>query len=66
VREMSVPIAAQRLGVSWHVALRLLLRGELEGRKDDTGRYWLVTEASVERARSRRAEGSDASSASSG
>ncbi len=44
---VSLPSAARRLGVSWPVAWRKLLRGELEGRQIN-GR-WQVTASSVQR-----------------
>ena len=48
-RELSLPVAAFKLGVSYEIAKRQLFRGELEGRQDDDGR-WKVKAASVERA----------------
>lgn len=47
-RKAEIPLAetAQRLGVSWAVAWRKVLTGELEGRKNDRGK-WVVTEESV-------------------
>ena len=51
-KELPLPDAALRLGVSWGVAWRLLLRGALVGRK--RGRLWLVDEESVIRLRRSR------------
>ncbi len=45
--EVSLPLAAQRLGVSGEVARRLVLRGKLSGRQDN-GR-WVVEEESISR-----------------
>ena len=52
--EGMVPLmrAAERLGVGHGVALRLLLRRELEGRQ--VGSRWFATAASVERELARR------------
>lgn len=47
-KEVSLPVAAFQLGASYEVARRLLFRGELDGRQDDTGR-WKVSTESVER-----------------
>jgi len=47
IAEMSLAVAAHRLGLSWPQAWRLLLRQELDGRR--VGSRWLVTKASVER-----------------
>lgn len=52
-RELSLPVAAFKLGVSYEVAKRQLFRGELEGRQDDNGK-WLVKASSVERAKEAR------------
>lgn len=47
--EIALSEAAHRLGMSWHRAWRLGLTGQLQMRKSDDGRTWLVTAASVER-----------------
>lgn len=47
--EVSLSVAAHRLGLSWQQAWRLLLRGELQGRK--SGGRWAVDEESLERLR---------------
>jgi hypothetical protein len=47
--EVPLPDAALELGVSWGVAWRFALRGELEARK--VGNRWVVTRESVERKR---------------
>lgn len=52
-KEVSLPVAAFLMGVSYEVARRHLFRGELTGRQDDTGR-WRVSVDSVERAREER------------
>lgn len=44
--EIALSDAAQRLGLSWERAWRLLLSGALTGRKD--GGRWLVSVSSVE------------------
>jgi hypothetical protein len=46
--EMSLMEAAHRLKLSYNRALRLLLTGTLDGRKNDGN--WMVTIASVKRA----------------
>jgi hypothetical protein len=43
-----------RLRITWRAAWDLLLRGDLEGRRDSRGR-WMVTVASVEAELARRA-----------
>ena len=40
--EVPLTMAAARLRVSYNVVLRLVLRGEIDGRKDDRGR-WMVS-----------------------
>lgn len=45
--EIGLTQAAVMLRVSWHCAWRLVLVGELDGRKD--GNRWLVSRPSVER-----------------
>lgn len=44
--EIPLALAAQSAGLSWAQAWRLVLRGELEGRK--AGGRWVVTRASLE------------------
>lgn len=51
---ITLPIAAQRLGVSREIAMRLVLRGELEGELI-AGR-WLLSRRSVEACRQERAQ----------
>ena len=46
--EITLTAAAARLKCGYNVALRLVLRGELEGHQDERGR-WLVSARSVER-----------------
>ena len=45
MNEIGLPEAAQRLGISWHRAWRLMLEGRLRGEKRH-GR-WVVTERSL-------------------
>ena len=52
-KELSLPAAAHRIGVSYEVARRQLFRGELTGRQNESGR-WMVSMESVERAREAR------------
>lgn len=52
---ISLPRAAQRLGLSWEVCWRLMLRGRLIGRQLPSGR-WAVTMASVKRYEPERAQ----------
>ncbi len=47
--EMPLARAAQRLGVSWERAWRLMLTGELVGRQLENSNRWKVTQESVER-----------------
>lgn len=47
VEEVPLSAAAQRLGISWQRAWRMVLTGELVGRQV-AGR-WLVDEATIER-----------------
>jgi hypothetical protein len=51
--EIPLPDAAQELGVSWGVAWRLALRGELEARK--VGSRWVISRESVDRCLRQRA-----------
>lgn len=46
-QEVWLPDAALELGVSWGVAWRLALRGELEARK--IGGRWVVSRESLDR-----------------
>ncbi len=48
IDEISLVRAAHLLHVSWAVAYRMLLEGELEGRQGDNGR-WYVTRDSLQR-----------------
>ena len=48
VEEVPLSIASHQLKVSWAVAWRRLLRGELNGRK--VGGSWRVTRESLDRA----------------
>ena len=50
--EIGLGEAAHRLGVSWEVAWRLLLKGKLVGEK--RGRTWIVDAGSVEAYRAAR------------
>ena len=50
---LTLPIAARILEVSYGVAYAMLLRGELEGRRQ--GKGWRVTRGSVEKLRAERA-----------
>jgi hypothetical protein len=50
--QVTLPVAALELGVSWGVAWRLALRGELEASK--IGGRWMVTRRSVERLQRKR------------
>lgn len=52
--EIPLPEAALRLGISWQIAWRLVLRGDLKARKKD-GR-WLVEKSDVERLASERSQ----------
>ena len=52
--EMTVTDAAHRLARSYNQTMRLVLRQELQGRRDERGR-WLVTTESVERYQRARA-----------
>lgn len=56
--EITLTVAALRLGVSWERAWRLLLSGRLTGRRE--GRSWIVDAASVERLRAAPKPPSDA------
>lgn len=59
--EVPLALAAQSAGLSWPQAWRLVLRGELEGRK--AGGRWVVTRASLETWRKARRALRDARSA---
>ena len=54
-KEVSLPVAAFKLGVSYEVAKRRLFTGELEGRQDHNGK-WLVDVASVEKVLDQRSQ----------
>lgn len=54
-KEVSLPVAAFKLGVSYERAKRRLFTGELEGRQDHNGK-WLVDLSSVERLLEQRTE----------
>jgi hypothetical protein len=55
-KTIPLALAAQRLGVSWTRAWRLVLTGQLEGSK--IGGRWVVSAASIERAVEDGLEGS--------
>jgi hypothetical protein len=52
VTEIGLAAAAHILGVSWATAWKLVLTGDLVGRK--AGGRWLVTKQSIEGYRARR------------
>jgi len=51
LEEVPLAEAAKALGISWHRAWRLLLMGQLDGRK--CGGRWVVSRVDVERAAKR-------------
>lgn len=48
VEEIALPEAAQRLGISWHRAWRLVLTGSLRATRDPGSGKWLVSRASLD------------------
>lgn len=50
--ELPLALTAQELGVDYHTAWKMLLRGVLRGRKD--GARWLVSRASIAAAKAAR------------
>jgi hypothetical protein len=46
-QELSLPVAAARLGTSWHVVYRLALSGKL-GRLTRSNNRWVLTMAGIE------------------
>lgn len=59
-RDMGLPEAAQRLGVSWHRAWRLALTGALRATRDPASGKWRISRASVDEFLRQRASQSDA------
>jgi hypothetical protein len=51
--EIALVSAARRLGLGYHATLNAVLRGDLEGRQDERGR-WQVSTQSVARFEARR------------